>query len=156
MKKIQLAGTAIILSLLFQGCLKDKLTHTYSILEPVYKSKNEVYANITSNAPSQIQSPGKIFIYGHYIFLSEIDKGVHIIDNTDPANPVAKAFIDIPGNLDIAVKGNILYADLYTDLVVVDISNPEHAKFVRYVPNVFPERNYTNGFVADNNRIIVG
>jgi hypothetical protein len=156
MKKIQLGATAIVLSFVFQGCLKDKLTHTYSIMEPVYKSKDEVYANIKSNAPSAIQSPGKIFIYGHYIFLNEIDKGVHIIDNTDPANPVVKAFIDIPGNLDISVKGNILYADLYTDLVVVDISNPEHAKFLRYVANVFPERNYTNGFVADNSRIIAG
>jgi hypothetical protein len=156
MKKIQIAATAIVLSFLFQGCLKDKLTHTYSIMEPVYKSKDEVYANIKSNAPSPIQSPGKIFIYGHYIFLNEIDKGVHIIDNTDPANPVAKAFIDIPGNLDIAVKGNILYADLYTDLVVVDISNPEHAKFLQYIADVFPERNYTNGFIADKSRIIVG
>lgn len=155
MKKMQIAGTAIILSFLFQSCLKDKLTHTYSILEPVYKSKDEVYGNIKSNAPTQIQSPGKIFIYGHYIFLNEIDKGVHVIDNRDPGNPVAKAFIDIPGNLDIAVKGNILYADLYTDLVVIDISNPEHAKFLRYIANVFPERNYTNGFVADNSRIIV-
>ena len=33
-------------------------------------------------------------------------------------------FIDIPGSIDIAVKGNILYADLYTDLVALDISNP--------------------------------
>ena len=156
MKKIQIAATAIVLSFLFQGCLKDKLTHTYSIMEPVYKSKDEVYANIKSNASTPIRSTGKIFIYGHYIFLNEIDKGVHIIDNTDPANPVAKGFIDIPGNLDIAVKGNILYADLYTDLVVVDISNPEHAKFLRYIANVFPERNYTNGFIADNSRIIVG
>jgi hypothetical protein len=156
MRKIQIAATAIILSSLFQSCLKDKLTHTYSILEPVYKSKEEVYANIKSNPATQIQSPGKIFIYGHYIFLNDIDKGVHVIDNADPANPVAKAFIDIPGNLDIAVKGNILYADLYTDLAVVDISNPEHAKFLRYIANVFPERNYTNGFIADNSRIIVG
>jgi hypothetical protein len=156
MKKIHVVGTAVILSFLLQSCLKDKLTRTYSILEPVYKSKDEVYANIKSNAPTQIQSPGKIFIYGHYIFLNEIDKGVHIVDNTNPANPVEKAFIDIPGNLDIAVKGDILYADLYTDLVVVDISSPEHAKFLRYIPNMFPERNYTNGFVADNSRIIVG
>ncbi|HMK26085.1 MAG TPA: hypothetical protein VK483_08655 [Chitinophagaceae bacterium] len=139
----------------FQGCMKDKLTKTYSIFIPVYKEKNEVYANIKSNAPAVIQQPGKIFLYGNYIFLNEIDKGVHIIDNSNPANPVVKAFINIPGNLDIAVKGNTLYADLYTDLVVVDISDPLQASFVKYVPHVFPERNYTNGFRADSNRIIV-
>ncbi|HET9826539.1 MAG TPA: hypothetical protein VFP87_14465, partial [Chitinophagaceae bacterium] len=155
MKNIKIAATIIFVSMSFQGCLKDKLTHTYSILVPVYKEKNEVYANIKSNPPSEIQFPGKIFIYGHYIFLNEINKGVHIIDNSDPSDPVAKAFIDIPGNLDIAVKGNTLYADLYTDLVVVDISNPEHTKFIKYIPNVFPERNYINGFISDNTRIIV-
>ncbi len=147
----------IVCSVLFllQSCLKDNLTHTYSILVPVYKSKNEVYANIKSNSSQEVKSPGKIFVYGSYIFLNEVDKGIHVIDNSDPANPVAKIFIDIPGNLDIAVKGNTLYADLYTDLVVVDISNPLQAKFMKYIPNVFPERNYTNGFVADNSRVIV-
>ena len=155
MKKVQLAAVGMFISLFFQGCLKDKLTHTYSILVPVYKDKNEVYGNIRSNTPTEIQSPGKIFIYGNYIFLNEINKGVHIIDNADPSKPVAKAFIDIPGNLDIAVKGNTLYADLYTDLVVVDISDAQHAKFIKYIPNVFPERNYSNGFIADNTRIIV-
>lgn len=155
MKKVQIAAIAVLGAFLLQSCLKDKLTHTYSILVPVYKNKNEVYADIKSNAPTEIQSPGKIFIYHNYIFLNEINKGVHIIDNSNPANPVKKAFIDIPGNLDIAVKGNTLYADLYTDLVAIDISDPRHAKFVKYIPNVFPERNYTNGFVADNTRIIV-
>ena len=156
MKKTLILATACSVLLLFQGCLKDNLTHTYSILVPVYKSKNEVYANIKSNPSQEIKSPGKIFIYGNYIFLNEIDKGVHVIDNSNPANPVEKTFIDIPGNLDIAVKGSTLYADLYTDLVAVDISNPLQAKFMKYIPNVFPERNYTNGFVADNTRIIVG
>lgn len=156
MKKLALLMTAAGILFSFQSCLKDDLTRTYSILVPVYKSKNEVYANIKSNPSQEIKSPGKIFIYGNYIFLNEIDKGVHVIDNSDPAKPVAKTFIDIPGNVDVAVKGNTLYADLYTDLVAVDISNPLQAKFLKYIPNVFPERNYTNGFVADNNRIIVG
>lgn len=155
MKKIQIAATSLLISLLFQGCLKDQLTHTYSIVVPVYKDKNEVYANIKSNLPREVQSPGKIFMYGNYIFLNEINKGVHVIDNSDPRNPILKSFIDIPGNLDIAVKGSTLYADLYTDLVVVDITDAQHARFVKYIPNVFPQRNYTNGFIADNTRIIV-
>src|SRR6266446_6677913 len=125
MKKMSIAASVLCISFLLQGCLKDKLTQTYSILVPIYKAKDEVYGNIKSNVPQEIQSPGKIFLYGNYIFLNEIDKGVHIIDNSNPASPVEKAFIDIPGNLDIAVKGSTLYADLYTDLVVVDISNPQ-------------------------------
>jgi hypothetical protein len=140
--------------LLFQGCLKDKLTQTYSILTPVYKEKTEVYASIKSSAAKSITSPGKIYVYGNYIFLNEVDKGVHVIDNSNPSSPQVKAFIDIPGNLDIAIKGNTLYADLYRDLVVVDIANPLQARFVKYLPEIFPARSY-NGFIADSNRVIV-
>lgn len=141
--------------LLGQSCLKDSVRYTYTIATPVYKEKAEVYANIRSNAAVLPENPGKIYLYGNYIFLSEVDKGVHIIDNSNPAQPVFKAFINIPGNLDMAVKGNILYADLYTDLVVVDISDPLNARFVKHIPQVFPYRNYGGYFIADSNRIIV-
>ena len=155
MKKILIVAAVLVVSFSLQSCLKDKLTRTYTMLLPVYKDKNEVYADIKSNAPKEIKSPGKIFLFGNYIFLNEVNEGVHIIDNADPSNPKSKAFINIPGNLDIAVKGNTLYADLYSDLVVVDISDPLNAKFIKYIPNVFPDRSYSNGFLADNTRIIV-
>ncbi|MCX6319358.1 MAG: hypothetical protein NTW29_18925 [Bacteroidetes bacterium] len=141
--------------MLMQGCLKDKLIYTYTMLKPVYKAKSEVYANIKSNAPRAISNPGKIFIYGQYIFLNEVDKGVHVIDNSNPSNPVMKTFIDIPGNLDIAVKGNTLYADLYSDLVVVDITNPLDARFQKFIPHVFPERYLSYFQTNDSNSVIV-
>lgn len=155
MKKTFFLFLPLACCLLLQGCLKDKMTRTYTMLSPVYKQKTEVYANIKSNSPKDIASPGKLFLYGNYIFLNEVDKGVHIIDNSNPSSPVVKAFINIPGNLDIAVKGNTLYADLYSDLVVVDITDPLQARFVRHINNVFPERMYSNGFVADTNLFIV-
>lgn len=155
MKKLALVLLPLVACIFLQGCLKDKMTRTYTMLQPVYKEKTEVYADIKSNAPREIQAPGKIFMIGNYIFLNEIDKGVHIIDNSNPSSPVRKAFINIPGNLDIAVKGNTLYADLYSDMVVVDISDPLAARFVRHVNNIFPERVYTNGFMADSSRVIV-
>ena len=79
---------------LFQSCLKDRILHTYTIAIPVYKEKSEVYANIKSNAPQAVTQPGKMYLYGNYIFLSDVDKGVHIIDNSNPAHPVHKAFIN--------------------------------------------------------------
>ena len=95
-------------------------------------------------------------MYGNYIFLNEVNKGVHIIDNTNPVNPVIKSFINIPGNVDIAVKGSTLYADLYTDLVVVDITDPLNATLKKVVTKVFPERVYAAGFVYDSTKVIVG
>src|SRR5258706_3123876 len=100
MKNLSIPVCCLLLNFLFHSCMKDELTRTYTIMRPVYKNKSEVYANIKSNPPRAIENPGKIFLYGNYIFLNEIDKGVHIIDNSNPSNPVVKAFIDIPGNLD--------------------------------------------------------
>ncbi len=159
MKKYNSVSKILVMaiSILFiaPGCLKDKLTKTYSILRPVYESKTTVLANIKSNQPVSLKEPGKIYLYGQYIFLNEINKGVHIINNANPSSPVNVAFINIPGNLDIAVKGNILYADLYTDLLSIDISNPLQAKLTKVLPHIFPEREYGNGFNPDTTMIIV-
>jgi hypothetical protein len=155
MKKI--LSFIIVCSILFllQSCLKDKLTKTYTVYEPVYRTKAEVLADIKSDAPEKITTPGKIYQFANYIFLNEINRGVHVIDNTNPSAPIIKAFINIPGNVDIAVKGNTLYADLYTDMVTIDITDPLHAKLVKLLPKIFPERQYANGFVSDTNKVIV-
>ena len=152
-----LKSTALLLfaALVMPGCLKDTCTRTYTLLTPVYKTMQQVRANIR-NAPSQqIESPGKLFMYGNYIFLNEVDKGVHVIDNSNPAQPVNKYFINIPGNVDVAVRGNILYADMYSDMVTIDISNPSAVQLKGVVNNAFPERRYNNGFVADTALVIV-
>lgn len=158
MKKIPaLTGiiTALILAIIvLPGCFKDKVTHTYAIYTPVYKKTSEVRSNIKSNASQTIVRPGKLFIRGNYIYLNEIDKGIHVIDNSNPSAPKNAAFIDIPGNIDLAAKGNILYADLYTDLVSIDITNPLNIAVTSIVENAFPERRYSNGFVGDTSKII--
>ncbi len=145
----------IVTILLLPGCIKDTCTRTYRIYTPVYRTTAEVRANIKSNAPRPIRQAGKLFLRGQYIFLNEIDKGIHVIDNSNPANPKNAAFIDIPGNMDLAVKGDILYADLYSDFVTLDISDPLNVTTKKIIDNAFPYRRYNNGFVADNRKIIV-
>jgi hypothetical protein len=144
-----------LLFLFQQGCVKDicTKTFTYTYYQPLYKTTQEVRANIKSNAPRPVVNPGKIYIKGNYIYLNEIDKGIHIIDNSNPAAPVNKAFIDLPGNVDIAIKENILYADFYTDLVAIDISNPLNAVVKKFLENVFPMR-YYYGYSVDSSKVI--
>jgi len=139
------------------SCVKDNITrsYTYSYYLPVYKTTAEVRANIRSNTPQEVVNPGKIVLLGNYIFLNEVDKGIHIIDNHNPASPRNVAFIDIPGNMDLALKGNTLYADLYTDLVTLDISNPLNVVVKKYNEGVFPYRSYGNGFYNDSSKVIV-
>jgi hypothetical protein len=144
----------LVTALVVGSCLKDKLTKTYNVYEAVYREKSQVLAEIGSGQARAVSNPGKIYKYGSFLFLNEVNKGVHIIDNSDPGNPVIKAFINIPGNIDIAVKGNTLYADLFTDMVTVDISDPLNARLTDVMRDVFPERSY-NGFRADTSKYIV-
>jgi len=146
--------TAIAVSLLLQGCLKDTVTSTYTSFEPVYKSKAEVLAGIKSRSATPLSKTGKLAIYGNYILVNELNKGIHIIDNSNPLAPQNIAFIDIPGNLDLAVKNNMLYADLYADLLTIDISNPHQAVLKKVNHNVFPDRVYSGGFMGDTSRYI--
>ena len=158
MKKIIALPVVSLLAIFcLSSCLKDKLTKTYTIYTPVYKSKAEVLANIKTNASQTIANAGKFFLYDNYLFLNEVDKGIHIIDNRNPANPKNIGFIEIPGNVDLAIKNHMLYADLYSDLVTIDISNPLQASFRKVVKNAFPHSKYAGnpGFTADTNRIIV-
>lgn len=146
----------LLVTFFFSSCVKDTITrtYTYSYYLPVYKTTAEVRANIKSNAPQEVMNPGKILHLGNYIFLNEVDKGIHVIDNSNPASPGNVAFIDIPGNMDLALKGNTLYADLYTDLVTLDISNPLDVVVKKYNEGVFPYRSYGGGFYSDSTKII--
>ncbi|MFC0771715.1 LVIVD repeat-containing protein [Terrimonas alba] len=143
-------------TLLFTACVKDscKETHTYTYFEPVYKAKEEVKANIKSNASKEIEKPGKIYTLGNYIFLNEVDRGIHVIDNSNPSNPVNISFIDIPGNMDLAVKGNMLYADMYGDLVTIDITDPRSVKLTKAIEGIFPERMWGNGFRGSGDIVV--
>jgi len=144
----------LLFSALFSSCLKDKCHRTYTLYKPVYRTIAEVRANMKSNPAKPLERPGKLFIRGNYIFLNEVDRGIHVIDNSNPAAPKQVSFIDIPGNIDIAVKDNTLYADNYDDMVTMDITDPLHVIAKKFTENVFPFRKYT-GFVPDSNLIIV-
>ena len=46
-----------------------------------------------------------MLVNGNLIFVSERYRGIHVIDNSDPESPQDIAFIRVPGNIDIAMKG---------------------------------------------------
>jgi hypothetical protein len=142
----------ICTSLFLSACSKnknDEKTQTYTIDRPVYKAKSEVLASINGAATTAIEHAGKLYIKDNFIYMNEVNKGIHIIDNSNPSLPVQIAFLAIPGNLDIAIKGNILYADMYNDLLAIDITDPHHAKINNAINNFFVSRAYVNGYAAN-------
>ena len=82
---------------------------------------------------------GKIYIYNDYLFINEPNKGIHIYSNTNLNNPVNISFLQIPGNIDLAVHNNILYADSYIDLLAFDITAINNIKLVKRTPEVFKQ-----------------
>jgi hypothetical protein len=94
---------------------------------------------------------GKIYFRAPYIYVNERYKGVHVINNSNPARPVSEGFILAPGCIDMAVKGNIIYLDNAVDLVSFDLDSK---KVTHRIRNVFPEPlpPDDNSFISYDNR----
>lgn len=131
----------IVCALFFSAC-QDEITstYTYRTMYPVYLEMSDVRARVYSTVEAQpLESPGKIYIYGDYLLVNEPTKGIHILDNSNPKNPVNLSFIPIPGSMDLAVNNGFLYADNYVDLLVFNIQNPSNIQLVERVEDVFPQ-----------------
>lgn len=112
--------------------------------EPEFMSWKDLRAAIKSvppepgSAPAPIGKRGKIGLRGHLLFVNEPNLGIHVFDNTDPAQPKAITFLKIPGNVDLAVKGDVLFVDSFVDLVALDISALPAVKELNRQADVFP------------------
>lgn len=140
MKVHYLVRSMVFLIILLVGtrCSDEcKVTNTYVYYEPVYSTSAELKAQISLQAPHSLTDLGRIYFKDGYLFINEKGKGIHIIDNRDPANPRPLSFLNIPGNYDLAIKSNVLYADSYIDLVAFDISNIQSVKEINRVESLF-------------------
>lgn len=142
----------VLLVITLAGCFKDDCKTVERIYKPVYITLKEFReTQIKAEAAKPVNVPGKIYLYKNYIFLNEPGSGIHVIDNSDPSNPKNISFITIPGNVDLAVKDDYLYADSYADLIVFDISNPANAVAKDFKTNVFKSQGYILYNATSNN-----
>ncbi len=118
------------------------------VARPLTISLDEFRAPIQLIEPQPISESGKIYVYQDYIFVSEPGKGIHMVDNSDPASPSKMGFIRIPGTVDLSIKGDYLFADSLRDLVVLDISDPSNVRPVARLEEVL-EDNVPWPFEAD-------
>lgn len=125
---------------LFAACNpgeEEPIPEPFSVqgLRPIYISETEAQV-VRSLPPQPIVRLGKIYYKDATIYVNESNLGVHVINNTDPANPVKKKFLQIPGCRDIAIKGDYLYADNAGDLIAVDISDLDNPKITKRLPGI--------------------
>jgi hypothetical protein len=122
------------------GCNYDDQQSSPTIVRG-YKPIYDNYENLRKvevQPAKKLKRPGKIYIKDDVLFVNELGEGIHIFDNRDKANPKPVAYIAIPANQDMAIKGTTLYADNADDLVAIDISNPFQAKVVKRIEKSFP------------------
>lgn len=131
---------------LLAGCTEQcEGIYTYKVYEPVYLNRSELLQTVGSQAPRVLSKTGKIYTVGSYILINEQNQGIHVIDNSNPKAPQNISFISVPGNVDIAVRNQVLYADAATDLLALDFTNPESVKILKHLEDVFEPTVLING-----------
>ena len=108
--------------------------------EPVFMYRSEMENAIRLEGPKMLENPGKIYIKDHCLFIVEQYRGIHVIDNSNPEDPDKVGFIHIDGCIDLAVKGDVLYADNAVDLLAIKLAeNLASIEVTSRNKNVFPE-----------------
>jgi hypothetical protein len=139
----------LFLVLSFFNCSdKCKVTNTYVYYKPVYSTTAQIKSAVGLKAAQPIAEAGKIYLKDKILFINEVGKGIHIINNTDPSNPKPLSFLNIPGNYDLAILGNTLYADSFVDLVVFDVSDLSAIKEINRIERLFNHYN-SYGFYSE-------
>ena len=103
--------------------IENKNLQNVTYYTPVYATTEDLASRVTVEEPKEYSESGKIITYNEFVFINEPMKGIHVIDNTDPSNPQNLSFINVEGNIDMAIIDNHLYADMFSALVVMDISD---------------------------------
>lgn len=109
-----------------------------SAYQPILMSRAQLEASIKMLPPLPIANAGKLYQYGPYILVNERYKGVHLIDNSEPAVPRKLGFLQVPGSVDFAVKENVLYVDNAVDLVAINLNDINHIQVSKRVREAFP------------------
>ncbi|WP_340115039.1 LVIVD repeat-containing protein [Maribellus mangrovi] len=149
MKTIQKILILLVIALAGFSCM-DEYTEEFTANKPVYLSYEDLRTSVKYSDARELVNPGKIYFKDDFIFINEEFEGVHIINNANPEDPQNVGFIDIPGNVDIAIKNNTLYADSYVDLVAIDISDINNPVELNRAEDVFA---YTLPPYDENHRV---
>lgn len=141
----------LILIFLFQSCWYPgrnggELPYK-SVYKPITQNRVDFEKTILLKEVQPIITSGKIYVKDELIYLNELGKGFHILDNSDPENPTPLAFLEIPLATDLAIRDNILYVHHAVDLVSFSYSVSNNLLVVLHRErNVFPELQSPDGF----------
>ena len=127
-----------LVALFFLGCnlFKDEVIDDTELVDvtyfvPVNENTDQLAQKVSIDPPKDYAQAGKIVTYQQYIFINKPQEGIHVLDNSDPANPENLHFISIPGSLDMSIIDDHLYSDMFSTLVVFDISSITQPEIIK-------------------------
>lgn len=139
--KVTTSLLLFLLALLSSGCIEETCDEVRTVVgfEPITTTAGEWRANsdFFCGVGQPVCTASGFYVYQQYLFMVEENKGLHIYDNSDSANPIPVTFMEVPGGQGLAVRNNILYMNQYTDLVAFDLSNPKKPELVGRTEDVF-------------------
>jgi hypothetical protein len=147
-------------AILFTSC-EDSTYREYEGNAPVYMTFDNLRSAVRAQQNVELKDPGKIYYKDNYIFIVEELKGIHVYDNTDPASPVKKVFVNLPGVIDISISGYILYADSFVDLVILDVQNIDNIHEVARIKDILPytvpptDNDYPMAYVDEDKGVVI-
>jgi len=127
---------SILILVLFAACNKHHDDIHVTGMKAEYISYDALL-EIEQQPAQAVVHAGQILLYDNYVFLGEINKGIHIIDMSDTLNPVNIYFLKIPGNKDVVAADDRLYADNGPHLLTLDINDIHHIQLIERAMNVF-------------------
>jgi hypothetical protein len=141
MKLISRFSITIPLLFLLTTCHNYVEPPYYYQYVPILMDRTVMEGTVGYFAAQPIKEPGKIYVKGSYIFISEKYQGIHVIDNHIPTVPDKIGFFRVPGCVDMAIKGNVLYVDNAVDLVAITYDSVvwTNSKISSRIRDVFPE-----------------
>lgn len=126
----------------------DKVEETYVVNTPVYLSYTDLRTSFSVKSAEVIKQPGKIYFKDDFIFINEYQKGIHVINNSDPSNPqFISQFRHATACDPVVVEGDYAYVTLRSgnlcgaiesQLNVIDISVIEAPELLESYPMTEP------------------
>jgi hypothetical protein len=159
-KIIPIISILTLSAILFPSC-EDSAFREYKGNAPVYMTYADLREAVEIKQNVDLENPGKIYYKDNYIFIVEELKGIHVFDNTDPSSPVKKAFINLPGVVDISISGYILYADSFVDLVILDVQNIDNIHETGRIKDILPytvpptDNDYPMAYVDEEKGVVI-
>jgi len=102
--------------------------------KPVYGDTNQDIKELIYVDASRRKVKAELqYHYKRFMLMWEPNSGMHVYDNTDPANPLPLSFIHLPYTISVSVNDSIISTETYMGIVKISISQLPAIRILQYV-----------------------